>query len=326
MSDQSPVLSVRDLVTEIRLSERHVNLVRGVSFDLYPGEVLGVVGESGSGKSMTGSSIMNLLEPPLRIAGGSVCMADRDLTTLPAEEMRELRGDRVAMIFQDPMVSLNPVLTIGEQMIEAVKAHRKVSTNDARDLAIKALQKVGIPSPEKRLKGYPHEFSGGMRQRVVIAIAFLNNPDIIIADEPTTALDVTIQAQILSEIQKQARESGTAVIWITHDLALLSGFADRVMVMYAGEIVEAGSTADLISSPRHPYTQALIGAIPTPDRDTLDILEGFPPDLFNDQSGCSFAPRCVFAKDRCRSQIPEPAGENLSRARCFFPLHHEETT
>ncbi|MCZ4283035.1 ABC transporter ATP-binding protein [Kiloniella laminariae] len=315
-----PILSVSGLCTEVVSDERVARIVRDVSFDLYPGEILGVVGESGCGKSMMGFALLNLLDPPARVASGSVSYAGQDITKLPHEDLRGIRGNRIAMIFQDPMVSLNPVLTIGEQMMEAVLAHQNVSREEAKARTVEVLEMVGIPKPAERLKAYPHEFSGGMRQRVVIATAFLNQPDIIIADEPTTALDVTIQAQILAEVQKMAAQNGTAVIWISHDMSLLSGLADRVMVMYAGQIVESGSTASIIEQPNHPYTRALMGAIPVPGRKKLEILRGFPPNLLGEFTGCAFAPRCPVARDHCEVERPELRGTELSHARCHYPL------
>ena len=239
-----------------------VKAVDDVSFIVRKGEVVGLVGESGSGKSMTGYSIMGLVDPPGRIVLGSIRLNGRDLRKLSPEQMRQLRGNRIAMIFQDPMMTLNPVLSIAAQMIETILAHENVSHDAALSRARDALVKVGIPSPDERLNAYPHQFSGGMRQRVAIAIALLNNPDLIIADEPTTALDVTIQGQILFEMQKLTRETGAAMIWITHDLSVVAGLADCVCVMYAGRIVEQGTVVDVLTQPRHPYTQGLMRAVP----------------------------------------------------------------
>ncbi|TMG86696.1 MAG: ABC transporter ATP-binding protein, partial [Betaproteobacteria bacterium] len=258
-----------------------VKAVNDVSFSIGPGEVLGLVGESGSGKSMTGYSIMGLVDPPGRIVGGKIIFKGRDLVRVSAEEMRQLRGNRIAMVFQDPMMTLNPVLRIDVQMIEAILAHERVSRGAALDRSREALTKVGIPSPESRLRAYPHQFSGGMRQRVAIAIALLNRPDLVIADEPTTALDVTIQGQILFEMQTLTRETGAALIWITHDLSVIAGLADRVCVMYAGRIVEQGTTVDVLAAPRHPYTRGLLDSVPgnSAARARLRQIPGMTPSL-----------------------------------------------
>src|SRR5437016_13409117 len=257
-----PVLFVEGLHTHFFTKAGVVKAVDDVSFIVNRGEVVGLVGESGSGKSMTGYSIMGLIDPPGKIVGGRVELNGRDLSALSPEAMRQLRGNRIAMIFQDPMMTLNPVLRIDVQMIETILAHMKVSQDIALQRARSALVKVGIPSPDERLLAYPHQFSGGMRQRVAIAIALLNNPDLIIADEPTTALDVTIQGQILFEMQKLTRETGAALIWITHDLSVIAGLADRVCVMYAGRIGEQGNTFEVLTAPRHPYTRGLLDSVP----------------------------------------------------------------
>jgi len=258
-----PTLEVRNLQTRFHTRAGVLPVVDGVSFTLGRGKVLGLVGESGSGKSVTGFSIMGLVDPPGKVEGGQVLFQGRELTQLPATERRELRGNRIAMIFQDPMATLNPVLRVDTQMIEAVKAHQRVSTEEARRHARDTLGRMGIPSPEERLRAYPHQLSGGMRQRVAIAIAMLHGPDLIIADEPTTALDVTIQAQILSEVQKLVRETGTSLIWISHDLSVVASLADEIAVMYAGRIVEHGTVADVLDHPQHPYTRGLIDSLPS---------------------------------------------------------------
>jgi len=260
----APLLEIEGLRTHFFTKAGVVKAVDDVSFTVKKGEVVGLVGESGSGKSMTGYSIMGLIDPPGRVVDGKILLDGRDLRTLSDEQLRQLRGNRIAMIFQDPMMTLNPVLSVAVQMVETIFAHEKVSREDALARARAALVKVGIPSPDERLVAYPHQFSGGMRQRVAIAIALLNNPDLIIADEPTTALDVTIQGQILFEMQKLTRETGAAMIWITHDLSVIAGLADRVCVMYAGRIVEQGSVVDVLSRPRHPYTQGLLDSVPSP--------------------------------------------------------------
>src|SRR6476661_2762647 len=258
-----PVLSVENLKTYFFTKAGVVKAVDDVSFSVDEGKVLGLVGESGSGKTVTGFSIMGLVDPPGRIVGGRVLLEGENLLERRDDAMRRLRGDRIAMIFQDPMMTLNPVLRIDTQMIETVLAHQPVSKQQARELSRNALGRVGIPSPDERMKAYPHQLSGGMRQRVAIAIALLNNPRVIVADEPTTALDVTIQGQILSEVQRLARESGTAMIWITHDLSVVAGLADRICVMYAGRIVERGTTYDVLTHPAHPYTQGLLDSVPS---------------------------------------------------------------
>lgn len=314
------ILTVDALTTSLQSDKRQVDIVRDVSFAIQPGQILGVVGESGSGKSMMAYSLIDLLDRRISITAGKVLFHGEDLTAISRERMRGLRGDRIAMIFQDPMVALNPVLTIGEQMIEAVLAHRQVSKSEAQNRAVAALARVGIPSPESRMAAYPHEFSGGMRQRVVIAIAFLNDPELIIADEATTALDVTIQGQIIAEIQSLAEESGAAILWITHDLSLLSGFADLVMVMYAGQVVEIGPAADIFADPRHPYTAALMAAVPVAGRERLINLDGVPPSLSALPPGCAFQPRCPHAQASCATEAPDVQGSSSHEWRCFFPL------
>jgi peptide/nickel transport system ATP-binding protein len=318
-----PVLSVRNLTTRFETRAGDVTAVDGVSLDVGPGEVLGIVGESGSGKTITGFSILGLIDKPGRIAGGEVLLHGQDLRKLSDAEMHRLRGDRIAMIFQDPMMTLNPVLRIDTQMIETIRAHRDVSKDRAREMAAEALGLVGIPSPVERLRTYPHEMSGGMRQRVVIAIALMLEPDLIIADEPTTALDVTIQSQILSEMQKLLAARQTALIWITHDLTVVAGLAHRVAVMYAGRIVETGPVDDLLDAPAHPYTQGLIASIPSsvPRGERLVPIRGMTPSLVNLPAGCAFAPRCPRASDLCRNQKPEREALGETRSlRCFHPL------
>ena len=317
------LLSVDRLRTYFFTKAGVCKAVDDVSFTVGAGEVLGLVGESGSGKSMTGYSVMGLVDPPGRVVGGRILLAGRDLATLPAEEMRQLRGNRIAMIFQDPMMTLNPVLRIDTQMVETILAHEKIPRAAALDQARAALVRVGIPSPDERLKAYPHQFSGGMRQRVAIAIALLNGPDVIIADEPTTALDVTIQGQILYEMQKLTRETGAALIWITHDLSVIAGLADRVCVMYAGRIVEQGSTADVLRVPRHPYTRGLLDSVPgnAPAREKLKQIAGMTPSLIELPPGCAFRSRCPYATAEC-ADVPEmrPYGAIGQSIRCFHPL------
>ena len=316
------VLEVTQLQTHFMTRQGVVKAVDGVDFALEAGRVLGLVGESGSGKSVTGFSILRLLDSPGQVVGGQVLFQGQDLAELSEREMRGIRGNRIAMIFQDPLMTLNPVLRIDTQMVEAVQAHHRVSRQAALARAAEALTKVGIPSAHERLSAYPHQFSGGMRQRVAIAIALLNEPDLIIADEPTTALDVTIQSQILSEVQALARDTGTALIWITHDLAVVSGMADEIAVMYAGRIVESGPTAEVLRDPRHPYTQGLLGSIPGHGQRgrALQQIPGMAPNMAHLPIGCAFAPRCARADARCREQAPTPEPGRDGRVfRCHHP-------
>jgi peptide/nickel transport system ATP-binding protein len=317
----TPVLEIENLQTHFFTKAGVVKAVDDVSFSVERGQILGLVGESGSGKSMTGYSIMGLIDAPGKIVGGKISLNGEDITTLKPQQWRALRGNRIAMIFQDPMMTLNPVLRIDTQMIEAITAHEKVSKETARDRCRAALARVGIPSPDERLKSYPHQFSGGMRQRVAIAIALLNKPDVIIADEPTTALDVTIQGQILFEMQKLCRESGTALVWITHDLSVVAGLADDVAVMYAGKVVEYGSVAEVLDMPCHPYTLGLIGSVPSRNvrGQPLKQIPGMTPSLLNIDAGCAFRERCAYRTSACDSA---PALQTLAaqrRVRCFHP-------
>ena len=325
MSNATPVLEVQGLQTHFFTHGGVVKAVDGVDLKVHAGEILGLVGESGSGKSITGFSVIGLIDAPGRIAGGSIRYLGEELVGATEQRLQKLRGKEIAMIFQDPMMTLNPVLRVDTQMVEAIHAHEKVSAKAALARARDALAMVGIPSPEERLQTYPHQLSGGMRQRVAIAIALLNRPKLIIADEPTTALDVTIQAQILYEVQKLCRETGTAMIWITHDLAVVSSLADRIAVMYAGRIVESGATADVIRAPSHPYTRGLIDSIPT--RAThgtlLRQIPGMTPSLLHLPQGCAFRPRCSHATDTCLAvpqPEPAPAGKTV---RCWHMLTSE---
>ena len=322
MTDDTPTLQVENLETHFFTKDGVAKAVDGVSFSVGRGEIMGLVGESGSGKSVTGFSILGLVDPPGKVVGGKVLFQGTDLLSLDDEGLRRLRGNRIAMIFQDPMMTLNPVLRVDTQMIETVRAHDpSVSVDEARARSRDALGQVGIPSPDERLRAYPHQFSGGMRQRVAIAIALLNKPDLIIADEPTTALDVTIQGQILYEAQKLCRDTGTALIWITHDLAVVSGLADRLAVMYAGRIIEEGPTAEVISNPRHPYTRGLIDSVPQGKRHgaMLTQIKGMTPSLLNLPEGCKFAPRCPRADAACQVEPSlDPAGADRS-LRCHHP-------
>jgi oligopeptide transport system ATP-binding protein len=334
------LLSIRDLIVRFRTHDGTVYAVNGVSFDLDEGETLGLVGESGCGKSVTNLAVMRLLPSPAgHIDGGSVIFEGEDLLTLDESEMRDLRGKEIAMIFQDPMTSLNPVLTIEEQMVETIQAHRRVSKSEARTRTLELLGMVGIPQPEARLKNFPHQFSGGMRQRVMIAMALALEPKLLIADEPTTALDVTIQAQVLELLGRLAAEHGTAVILITHDLGVVAGMTQRINVMYAGYVVEAAVTGDLFARPRHPYTVGLLHSIPRLDAqpgEPLIPIEGAPPDLRFAPVGCPFAPRCAWRVDACWQTMPplDPIDSGRQfvatglrathRAACWNPPTSEE--
>ncbi len=317
----APTLEVRNLQTHFFTRAGVVRAVEDVSFTVPRGKVLGLVGESGSGKTVTGFSVMGLVDPPGRIVGGQILFKGKDLATLSEEEMRSLRGNRIAMIFQDPMMTLNPVLRIDTQMIETVLAHERVPEAEARARARDALGMVGIPSPEERLKAYPHQFSGGMRQRVAIAIALLHRPDLIVADEPTTALDVTIQGQILAEVQKLAANTGTSLIWITHDLSVVAGLADDIAVMYAGRIVEQGEVGAVLDGPLHPYTVGLIGSVPSRNRrgEPLRQIPGMTPSLLNIQPGCAFRARCPRAGAECVEMPPLAEWLPGRLARCHRP-------
>ncbi|GAB6905757.1 dipeptide transporter; ATP-binding component of ABC superfamily [Desulfosarcina cetonica] len=302
----SHLLEVIDLEVKFGLRFGDLTAINGISFSLDQGERMGLVGESGAGKSVTGFAIINLISKPGFISGGRVVFNDRDLTSLSTEEMRDIRGNRISMIFQDPMMTLNPVLTIGTQMVETLLAHRRLTRAEAESIALEKLRKVQIPSPEKRLAQYPHEFSGGMRQRIVIAIALLTDPAIIIADEPTTALDVTIQAEIMDLLQQLCESERTGLILITHDLGVVSQVTEKMAVMYAGKIVEAGPTDRIVADPRHPYTQGLIQALPgsLQPGSRLNQIPGMMPTLTDIPPGCAFNPRCPLCETICRHQEP----------------------
>ncbi len=314
----TPILQIDNLQTHFFTKAGVVKAVDGVSFSVARGEVLGLVGESGSGKSMTGYSVMGLIDKPGKIVGGRIMLNGDDVTDYNNDQWRTLRGNRIAMIFQDPMMTLNPVLRIDTQMIEAITAHEKISQANARERCRTALGQVGIASPDERLMSYPHQFSGGMRQRVAIAIALLNKPDVIIADEPTTALDVTIQGQILFEMQKLCRESGAALVWITHDLSVIAGLADHIAVMYAGKIVETGRVADVLERAQHPYTKGLLGSVPSsnPRGQPLNQIRGMTPSLLSIGEGCAFRERCDYRQAACETM---PA-MNDAGVRCHFPI------
>ena len=321
----SALLVVEDLQTHFATSQGLLRAVDGVSFSIERGEVMGLVGESGSGKSVTGYSIMRLVPSPGYIASGRILFGGEDLASASADRIRSLRGARIAMIFQDPMMTLNPVLSIGTQMIETVLAHRQVSPSQATRRACEVLEMVGIASPQERLASFPHQLSGGMRQRVVIAIAMLHEPDLIIADEPTTALDVTIQAQILAQVRRLRQQHGTAVLWITHDLSVVAGLADRISVMYAGTIVEQGTVDALLDRPTHPYTRGLIGSLPSRNRpgQTIMQIRGLMPSPFSLPAGCRFQPRCDRADANCQSPPALIQVEPGRKVRCVHPLTYE---
>lgn len=319
-------LEVRDLSTHFHASGTTVKAVDGVSFSVARGKVLGLVGESGSGKTVTGFSIMRLVDPPGFIAGGSILFQGLDLARISNEEMRRLRGNRIAMIFQDPMMTLNPVLRVDTQMVETILAHESTSREEARQRARDALGMVGIPSPDERLSSYPHQFSGGMRQRVAIAIAMLHRPELIIADEPTTALDVTIQGQILAEVQKLTRQFGTSLIWISHDLSVVAALADEIAVMYAGRLVEQGEVGEVLDRPLHPYTKGLIESVPSRNRRGAPLrqIQGMTPSLANLPSGCSFRTRCPRAAEICQQAPATREWLPGHTARCHRPHHLAE--
>jgi peptide/nickel transport system ATP-binding protein len=323
-----PLLEVRDLVTEFRTEHGMVRAVDGVSFEIAARGTLGVVGESGCGKSVTALSIMRLIaSPPGRISGGSITYGGKDLLALPAEQMRAIRGNRIAMIFQEPMTSLNPVFTVGDQVGEAVRLHQKKSKSEARQIAIEMFRLVGIPSPEDRVDSYPHQLSGGMRQRVMIAMALACKPDLLIADEPTTALDVTIQAQILDLLKSLQRELGMSILLITHDLGVVAETCDEVVVMYAGRVVERAQTQMLFAAPRHHYTAGLLRSVPSygesapiADHGRLQEIKGMVPSLWELPKGCKFVDRCPAAQELCRAEEPALVQLGASQVRCHFPL------
>jgi len=316
-----PLLDVSHLRIEFPTRRGLLTAVDDVSFSIDEGEVLGVVGESGAGKSLTGMSIIGLLEPPGRIAGGEIRFEGRRIDNLPYEELRRIRGKQIGAIFQDPLTSLNPLYSIGEQLIETIQTHTDLSAAAARKRAIEMLGEVGIPSPQSRIDNYPHQFSGGMRQRVVIALALCVNPRLVIADEPTTALDVSIQAQIIALLKRLCRDHGTAVMLVTHDMGVIAETADRVAVMYAGRVAEIGPVRDVIKAPKHPYTVGLMASIPTLTHDVerLAQIEGSMPRLNAIPPGCAFNPRCPHAFDRCRVERPDlMATGGASVASCWL--------
>jgi peptide/nickel transport system ATP-binding protein len=319
-SADGPLLSVTNLRVEFPTRRGTLVAVHDVSFDIAPGEVLGVVGESGAGKSLTGAAIIGLIDPPGRVAAGEIRLSGRRIDHLPESAMRSVRGREIGAVFQDPLTSLNPLYTVGRQLVETIRTHLDLSEAEALRRAIGLLDEVGIPGAARRIDQYPHHFSGGMRQRVVIALALAANPKLIVADEPTTALDVSIQAQIIQLLQRLCRDHGTAVMLITHDMGVIAETADRVAVMYAGRIVEIGPVADVIHRPQHPYTIGLMGSIPSivDERDRLTQIEGSMPRLTAVPSGCAFHPRCPHAFDRCRRERPELIAAGATRAACWL--------
>lgn len=319
------LLQVKNLVVEFPHRRGTLRALDDVSFDIAPGEILGVVGESGAGKSLTGASIIGLLEPPGRIAGGEVLLEGRRIDHLPFAELRKVRGRQIGAIFQDPLTSLNPLYTVGRQLTETIRTHLPVSQAEARERAIQLLRDTGIPAAEQRIDHHPHQFSGGMRQRVVIALALAAEPKLIVADEPTTALDVSIQAQIITLLKTICRERGAAVMLITHDMGVIAETCDRVAVMYAGRIAEIGPVHDVIHRPAHPYTAGLMACIPdmTQDRERLHQIDGAMPRLNAIPAGCAYHPRCDRAFDRCHAQRPELMSAGSTRAACW--LHADAT-
>ncbi len=320
MAAAEPLLEVRNLRVEFPTRRGTLVAVDDISFSIAPGEVLGVVGESGAGKSLTGTAIIGLLEPPGRIAAGEIRLNGRRIDNLPPDQMRRVRGREIGAVFQDPLTSLNPLYTVGRQLIETIVTHLGVAAGEARRRAIDLLASTGIPAPERRIDHFPHQFSGGMRQRVVIALALAAEPKLVVADEPTTALDVSIQAQIISLLKRLCREKQTAVMLVTHDMGVIAETADRVAVMYAGRLAEIGPVADVVHRPQHPYTVGLMGSIPSFVKETerLTQIEGSMPRLTAIPSGCAFHPRCVHAFDRCRVERPDLMPAGTSRAACWL--------
>ena len=322
----TPVLSVRNLVVEIPTRHGVLRPVDNVSYDIQAGEILGVVGESGAGKSMTGNAVVGLLDRPARITSGEILLSGQPIHNLKGDALRRLRGKKMGMIFQDPLTSLNPLLTVGDQLTETILEHLGVSQQQARERAIAALEEVGIPAARSRIDSYPHEFSGGMRQRVVIALALCAEPDLVIADEPTTALDVSVQAQIVALLKRLCRERGVAVMLVTHDMGVIAEAADRVAVMYAGRLAELGPVREVLTAARHPYTSGLMASTPLASQghERLRQIPGAMPRLGNLPDGCAFHPRCDYAQDRCRRD-PGPTLDTCDgRAACWFPLGAEQ--
>lgn len=316
----TPLLSVKDLVIEFPTRHGPLTAVDGISFNLMAGEVLGVVGESGAGKSLTGSAIMGLLDAPGRIASGEIWLKGERIDRLPIEQMRAIRGKRIGMVFQDPLTSLNPLFTIAEQLIETIQTHMDVSEKEARKRAVGLLDDVGIPAAERRIDDYPHQFSGGMRQRVVIALALAAEPELVIADEPTTALDVSVQAQIIDVLKEQCTERGASIILITHDMGVIAETADRVAVMYSGRFAEIGPVKNVIKNAMHPYTSGLMGSIPTLSHaaDRLTQIPGSMPRLTDIPQGCAFNPRCPKVFDKCSIERPDLISHGTREVSCWL--------
>jgi peptide/nickel transport system ATP-binding protein len=315
-----PLLEVNNLRVEFPTRHGTLLALDDISFSIEPGEILGVVGESGAGKSLTGAAIIGLLEPPGRVAGGEIRFEGQRIDNLSREQMRSIRGRKIGAIFQDPLTSLNPLYTIGRQLIETIRTHLPMSEEEARQRAIKLLQETGIPAAEERIEQYPHQFSGGMRQRVVIALALAAEPKLIVADEPTTALDVSIQAQIISLLKRLCKDHGAAVMLVTHDMGVIAETCDRVAVLYAGRVAEIGPVQDVIHRPSHPYTQGLMGSIPAmgEDRERLLQIDGSMPRLNKIPNGCAFNPRCPNVMDRCRVDRPDLMDAGPTRAACWL--------
>ena len=316
----APLLEVSHLRVEFPTRAGTLVALDDISFDIAPGEILGVVGESGAGKSLTGAAIIGLLDPPGRIAGGEVRFEGRRIDNLPYEQMRKMRGRHIGAIFQDPLTSLDPLYTVGQQLVETIQTHLPMGATEARQRAVRLLQETGIPAAEQRLDQYPHQFSGGMRQRVVIALALAGEPKLIVADEPTTALDVSIQAQIISLLRRLCKEHGAAVMLVTHDMGVIAETCDRVAVMYAGRIVEVGPVGAVIHAPAHPYSAGLMGSIPAMDEDRARLLQidGAMPRLTAIPAGCAFNPRCPKVFDRCRVERPDLLDAGATRAACWL--------
>jgi len=317
---KNPLLQVKDLCVEFPTRHGVLKALDRVSFDIAPGEILGVVGESGAGKSLTGAALIGLLEPPGRVSSGEIWFENQRIDNLPPDAMRQLRGRKIGAIFQDPLTSLNPLFTVGQQLVQTIRVHLPLTEAQARDRAIDLLRQTGIPAPEARIDQYPHQFSGGMRQRVVIALALAGEPKLIVADEPTTALDVSIQAQIIQLLKRVCREHGAAVMLVTHDMGVIAETCDRVAVMYAGRVVETGPVQQVIHCPAHPYTIGLMGSIPSmdEDREHLQQIDGAMPRLNAMPTGCAFNPRCPQVFERCRAEKPELIDVGATRAACWL--------
>ena len=320
----SPVLEVEDLTVEIVTRRGALTAIEDVTFSIGRGETLGVVGESGAGKSLTGTAILGLLDPPVRLAGGTIRLGGKRIDGLGEDALRSIRGRRIGAVFQDPMTSLNPLLTVGYQLVQTIRTHLDVSAEAARDRAAALLSEVGVPAPRERLDTYPHQLSGGLRQRVVLALAFACDPDLVVADEPTTALDVSVQAQVIEVLKRMGRERGASVLLITHDMGVIAEAADRIAVMYAGRLVEIGPVRSILERPSHPYTRGLMASIPSMRRRGIDLpqIEGAMPRIGALPTGCAFAPRCPKRLQRCASERPKLADAENSLASCWLLPEH----